>query len=60
MEVWKNTVIKINKQNWTDHQLVVPVRVMHWAYVRKEKEYVKIIPADGRFLQKNSHCWQKQ
>lgn len=56
MEEWKNIAIKINKQNWTEHQLVVLVREMHWAYVRKEKEYVKIIPSDSRFLQNNYHC----
>lgn len=29
MEEGKNTVIKINKENWKNHQLVVPVRATH-------------------------------
>lgn len=52
MEKWKNTAIKINKENWTDRQLAVPVRATHWANVRMEREYFKIGPVDGRFLQK--------
>lgn len=30
------------------------------SYINKEGVYVKIIPADGSFIQSNSYFWQNQ
>lgn len=70
MEKWENIAIRINKQNWTCHQLVVPVRATYWAILIR-KEYMsklsqlmvvlyKAILISGKISKKEQQvgtCW---